>query len=169
MKVLGSILREKRKELNLTIQDVADKLNLKYGTVANMESGGKNPTLKQLEDYGLIFGVTWIEILTEILRILQNNVDNSDSSTDEGNDYIKMQFAEFHEYESYYDEIKKEHDARIQAEDEKINIDIDAAIDIIAKRWTTKGDTPVTIRETVFLREEIKSIILNRVKHLLVR
>jgi transcriptional regulator with XRE-family HTH domain len=48
MKILGEYLRDKRKALNLSIKDVADKLNLAYSTVANMETGSKNPTLEQL-------------------------------------------------------------------------------------------------------------------------
>ncbi len=159
MKVLGALLREMRKELDLTIQDVADKLDLKYGTVANMESGGKKPTLEQLNQYAVMFGIdNGIALLSLVLADL--NLMDTDSEEFR---------TEFREYGKYFDEIKEEFYEKRASEDLKINIDIDAAIDIIIKRYTTKESTPVNPKEIIFLREEIKSIIQVRANHLLSR
>lgn len=170
MKVLGAYLRDKRKGLNLTIQEVADKLNLKYGTVANMETGAKNPTLEQLKTYGLILGCEWTEILDKVLKMVSEHTKkfnkNLTEFIDEGKSYTEMQFAEFEEFQTYFKDIMKEYEEEKAKENLKINNDIEAVIKIFVDRWTTKDSTPVSQKDIADFREEIIHSIGLRAKHL---
>lgn len=180
MKVLGAYLRDKRKSLNLSIQDTADKLNLAYSTVANMEAGSKNPTLKQLRAYGLIFGCEWIEIISKVIEISNNDIKSMNVELDavikdtgyDGADYpiAKQDFdnsmKEFHELDLYFKSIKKEYDDEKAAENLKINNDVEAVIKIFVDRWTTKDSTPVSQKDITDFREEIVHLIGLRVQHL---
>jgi len=184
MKVLGAILRDKRKELDLSIQDVANELGLKYGTVANMETGGKNPTLIQLDAYGLIFGCTGIDIVSLALNMIKDGGIYSEeeeielkrfSTKNEVNsESVKKEFAsayklELGELTTYFEKIQKEFDEKRANENIKISTDIDSVINIVLERWTTKDSLPVAPREVSNLREEIKSIITMRIKHLTIK
>lgn len=51
-KILGSNIKEKRKEKGFNIQQLADDLGIAYSTMANIESGTKKPTIEQLEKLG---------------------------------------------------------------------------------------------------------------------
>lgn len=147
MKALGRFLKIKRKALGLTIQDVADRLNLKYATVANMEAGWKPPTFKQLKIYELVFNCKIIELLNGAREMAKNKNEQEEVC-------------------SYLKAIIKEHEALKASEDLKINNDIDAAINSIAMELATKDTLPVS-RDIVDLREEIKAIIKIRAKQLI--
>jgi transcriptional regulator with XRE-family HTH domain len=173
MKVLGSYLRDKRKSLNLTIQDMADKLNLAYSTVANMETGGKNPTLAQLKAYGLIFGCEWTELLHEVanefnlIEFQKNHVERNYTPERAKELEIFNGFSsEFEEFTSYFDAIKKEYDEERKNEDSKIKNDIDTAICTILSRYITKDTPAINEREVPNLRDEIIALITMRVQHL---
>jgi len=162
MKTLGALLRNKRKELNLSIQEVADKLNVAYGTAANMESGGKNPTLTQLDDYGLIFGCDALELLGIVATAVQD-VDHADRRPE----IVEFNTEELEEFLTYYKGIDAEYKKIRENENFKMNSDIDAVIKILLIRWTTKDTRPVEQRELTDVRNEAIEIITMRLKHLL--
>ena len=170
MKILGTVLRSTRKALNLSIQEVADKLNVAYGTAANMEAGGKNPTLTQLDDYGLIFGYsTGLELVDIALDIskdihMKSNDKLKEFSAKEIDEYMTK---EKDELIAYGDMIMNEFVERQENENFKMNIEIDSAIKVILMRHTDKGARPVDQRELENVRNEAIEIITMRLKHLL--
>lgn len=180
MKILGAYLRDKRKSLNLSIQDTADKLNLAYGTVVNIETGNKKPTLEQLRTYGLIFGCDWLKIIENVMKISSNDVESMNIELNavvkdtgyDGADYpiAKQDFdnsmKESREFGLYFESIKKEYDDEAAAENLKINNDVEAVIKIFVDRWTTKDSTPVSQKDITDFREEIVHLIGLRIQHL---
>jgi transcriptional regulator with XRE-family HTH domain len=180
MKILGEYLRDKRKALNLSIKDVADKLNLAYSTVANMETGSKNPTLEQLIQYGLIFGCEWDEIITNAIKITNNKEELLNTELQEivkTSGYESTNYKinrknfddvinEVNEMDSFLKDIKKEYDDETAAENLKINNSIEDAINTYIKRWTTKDTPPIDPKEITDFREEIVHLIGLRVQHL---
>jgi transcriptional regulator with XRE-family HTH domain len=180
MKVLGAYLRDKRKDLNLSIQDMADKLNLAYSTVANMETGTKNPTLEQLRQYGLIFGCEWTQIINDVMNNCDKAIKTVDTEIHEAIDATGYDGAdynianqdwekaekEFNEFESYFKEINTEYEQELAAEDLKINNDIEAAINVYIKRWTTKDTPAINQKDITDFRDEILHLIRLRAQHL---
>lgn len=132
--------------MGIPIQRVADKLNLKYHTTANIETGNKNPTLEQLKIYGLIFGCEWSELLNEASSLAE--IEN-----------------EFIEIKKYCDEMKKECKKKQVNEDLKINNNIDESINAIAERLI-KDKGLIDESKVVNLREGIKMLIKNQAKYL---
>jgi len=161
MKILGAVLKSKRKELNLSIQEVADKLNVAYGTAANMESGGKKPTLTQLDNYGLIFGCDGMDLIDFALDVSKDMYEEADSK------FKELDMNERSELFEYCKEINNEYKERKANENVKMNSDIDAVIKILLIRWTTKDTRPVEQRELTDVRNEAIEIITMRLKHLL--
>lgn len=62
-KLLGERLRERRKKLGLTQQQVADELNLDRTTYTYYETGRCSPSIETLYKLTLLFGVSFDELL----------------------------------------------------------------------------------------------------------
>lgn len=62
MKV-GNFIMEKRKELGMTQQQLADKLNVSFQAVSKWENGTTYPNIEILKDLAIALAVTVDEIL----------------------------------------------------------------------------------------------------------
>lgn len=76
-KCFGDTLRDVRKINHKTIKEVARELNTSYKTVANIESGQRMPTLKQLEEFTFLYGCKFTEILRMSFEKFENMPDKT--------------------------------------------------------------------------------------------
>lgn len=60
---LGVLLSKKRKELKLTVQSVADTLQLTQGYVSNIESGKRVPSLHVLHQFAQLYDLDVLVLL----------------------------------------------------------------------------------------------------------
>ena len=60
-KALGQVMRDMRNEKEYTTRDVAQKMEIAYGTYRNLEAGQRMPSITQLESLGIIYNVNWFE------------------------------------------------------------------------------------------------------------
>ena len=61
---VGSFIMNRRKELGLTQQQLADKLNISFQSVSKWENGMTYPNIEILYDLAIVLGVSTDEILT---------------------------------------------------------------------------------------------------------
>lgn len=49
LKEIGKTIKNRRKELDLELEDIKDYSNITIATISNIENGKTNPTIKTLE------------------------------------------------------------------------------------------------------------------------
>ena len=102
MKV-GNFIMEKRKELGMTQQQLADKLNVSFQAVSKWENGTTYPNIEILKDLSIALAVTVDEILA-----------GSEKNT-EGLSYSKAGIDI-----TYTDTIKKEMSKHLETKDRRV-------------------------------------------------
>lgn len=63
LKLIGNKIRETRKSRNFDLLKLSHKIGVAYGTMANIESGNKKPTIEQLSKIGEVLNCDWKEFL----------------------------------------------------------------------------------------------------------
>lgn len=100
---VGSFIMNRRKELKLTQQQLADKLNVSFQAVSKWENGTTYPNVEILYDLAIVLDVTVDEILS------------GNKKETEGLSYSKAGVDI-----SYTDEIKKEMSRHLETEDARV-------------------------------------------------
>ena len=59
---VGSVIRKKRQELGLTQVELANMLGITQGTLAQYESGKRNPKVATVQRFADALGVPWLDL-----------------------------------------------------------------------------------------------------------
>ena len=100
---MGRFIVEKRKELGLTQQQLAEKLNVSFQAISKWENGAAFPNIEILKDLSTVLEVTVDEILT------------GSEKEDEGLSYSKAGIDI-----AYTDSIKKEMEKSLETKDRRV-------------------------------------------------
>ncbi len=72
---LGAYILEQRRRLDLTQQQLADRVGVHQTRVSHWERGSRMPTGDQLQALGEVFGVGWQDLLTQ--HLFDNEVERA--------------------------------------------------------------------------------------------
>lgn len=74
-KALGQVMRDMRSKEQYSARDIAEKMEIAYGTYRNLEAGQRMPSITQLESLGMIHNVNWFEdIVMKASKIASENM-----------------------------------------------------------------------------------------------
>ena len=74
-KKIGAFIAQRRKELNMTQKELADKVNVRRETIVRLEKGKYNPSLKLAADIAKVFN-TAIENIFSYEEQKKTDTDN---------------------------------------------------------------------------------------------
>ena len=146
-KILGDCLRDFRKSKGMSISEFAKVTGYAYGTISNVESGLKIPTLALYRKIHIIFGTKLFHLIDEALNCNLSSENIQD---------LKIHLESF-EVESQNEKIKNE---------EIIKRAIDSAVEKIIRINSYKGLPRQDVEE---LKSQVEELINSRLNQISTR
>ncbi|MFF2754797.1 helix-turn-helix domain-containing protein [Psychrobacillus sp. NPDC058041] len=125
---LGIYLRKRRKEMGLTLQETADKLEVTQGYFSNIENGKRTPSIKFITKIADLYSEQIIELLKRISKKTQpmlNIIETNDA------------FKDAHNSPGYYHIVN----LRIDSMKTRLEIESDSGISTIKQKMVEKDGT----------------------------
>lgn len=72
--VIGNNIRFLREKINLTQQQLADKLNVSFTTISSWETGNSEPKMGMLERIATIFSCDKTDIMDDELKVMYSDI-----------------------------------------------------------------------------------------------
>lgn len=146
-KILGDCLRDFRKSKGMSISEFAKVTGYAYGTISNVESGLKIPTLALYRKIHIIFGTKLFHLIDEAMNCNLSSENIQD---------LKIHLESL-EVEYQNEKIKNE---------EIIKRAIDSAVEKIIRVNSYKG---LPRRDVEELKSQVEELINSRLKQILIR
>ncbi|PUB18238.1 helix-turn-helix domain-containing protein [Paenisporosarcina sp. OV554] len=125
---LGIYLRKRRKEMELTLQETADKLEVTQGYLSNVENGKRTPSINFITKIADLYAEPFIELVNRISKKTQPMLN-----VIETNEALKNPLI----YPGYYDIIN----IRIKSMKTRLEIENESGISAIKQKMIERDGT----------------------------